>query len=77
MTHTNDFKINFMIKVRGLDGVKNVLSAREKMWQNWQASEASLLRKREAVTRVSGYHKNTLDVSFKLTILYNKFIQNI
>jgi len=39
-------------QVRGLDGVKNVLSAREKMWQNWQASEASLLRKREAVTRL-------------------------
>ena len=46
-----------MIKVRGLDGVKNVLTAREKMWQNWQASEASLLRKREAVTRVSRNHK--------------------
>jgi len=39
-------------QVRGLDGIRNILSAREKMWQNWQTSEQGLLRKRENVTRL-------------------------
>jgi len=39
-------------QVRGLDGVKGLLQAREKMWQNWQGSEQTLLKKREAITRL-------------------------
>lgn len=35
-----------------MDGIRNILIAREKMWQNWQTCEAGLLRKREAVTRL-------------------------
>jgi sorting nexin-1/2 len=39
-------------QVRGLDGVRSLLSAREKMWQNWQSSEQTLLKKRETITRL-------------------------
>jgi len=37
--------------------VRSLLSAREKMWQNWQSSEQTLLKKRETITRVRQPHQ--------------------
>jgi len=47
-----DFSELLSDQVRGLDGIKNILEARQKMWQNWQSSEQGLMKKRDTVTRL-------------------------
>ena len=58
-----------------MDGVKGLLQAREKMWQNWQGSEQTLLKKREAITRVSNLNTYTVELlsSGTVFLLFRRF----